>query len=592
MPTPVRAPYLALGDSLTQGMQSMGLAWISQAYSYPKQIADFLGARPFNQPVLKGWLPEHAPPGVEHTWVGNPPNLELVLRRAEALLSAQPQGTVPDPNVWQQLHDEVEAIAAVLREAIADYVHTVEDAEPEQLLVEPPPSAGYQNLGVAGFSVLDVSTMSYARVAHGMRVSFRGQLARLARHALEGATEAVQHVTHGQPGLLHALSLALVTASGHDFGPRMQAERVRYVLGTGTSTALDAARAQQPQLVTLWIGSNDVITTMCDARIWDGDTPLYTLPDVFRKRLAALLDEILNFESHPYVFLATLPSPTASPNLVRDRLGHWKSMLPSAAFLLDAQLLELETVVQQYNAIIAELAANRAGRVWLVDMHAMQERLQRATRRESEVLHRVVTHAVRAGSLSPQGAHAALAAARAGNLETIRHALEIDARLAGRSFTELVRLSPQESGAYLASDALSALPDRTNVDTFTVRLATGKTYRLTGDYLAADDKGAILQGGAVSLDAIHLTNTAYAFAAREFLKVIYAADAETRGSVLRGLVGQQKGVAQFDAELLRVARDDSLLNSVPRLLPAALDAAGAAADLLGELHYSDPYLTR
>ncbi len=101
-----------------------------------------------------------------------------------------------------------------------------------------------------------------------------------------------------------------------------------------------------------------------------------------------------------------------------------------------------------------------------------------------------------------------------------------------------------------------------------------------------------MQGGVVGLDAIHLTNTGYAYVAREFLRVMFEADHETNGAVLRGLPGQGKAVADFDADLLRVAQQDSLLNSIPRLLPAALDAAGAVADLLGELHYSDPYLNR
>lgn len=591
MPDPMHIPYVALGDSLTHGVQSMGLCWLSQAYSYPKQIADFIGAEPFHQPVLKGWLPGNAPPGQQDNWVGNPPNLELVLRRAEALLGVQP-GTPVNSSVWRQLHDEVETIAAALREAITDYVRVVEDTDPADLLVEPVPEQGYQNLGVFGFSVLDVSTVNYASLRRDMRISFRGQLAKIARQAIESASDTVRGITQGHPSLLQSLTLALLAIGEHDFGARMQAQRTGYVLGAGATTALEAARAQNPQIVTLWIGNNDVLNTMCGAHIWDGDTPLYTLPDVFRKRLAWLMDEILSFDSRPALFAATLPSPTSSPNLVRDRMGHWKSLLPSAAFLLDGQLLELETIVGQYNDILAELVHNRAGRAWLVDVHGLQERMQRATRRDAEATRRVVTHAVRAGHINAQAGHAAWAAARAGNLDTLRHILEVDARLSSLPFTELADLPPQQSGAYLAHDALTAAPERTNVDAFVVRLASGKTYRLTGEYLSAGDLGEIAQGGSVSLDAIHLTNTGYAYIAREFLATLYRADAETRGAVLRGLRGQQRSPAQFDAQLLKVARDDSLLNSVPRLLPAVLDASGAVADLLGELHFSDPYLTR
>jgi hypothetical protein len=81
-------PYIALGDSLTQGFQSMGVAAISQNYSYPKQIADFLGITTFAQPVIRGSWPASEQKGqstaATFTGVGNPPNLELVLRRAEA----------------------------------------------------------------------------------------------------------------------------------------------------------------------------------------------------------------------------------------------------------------------------------------------------------------------------------------------------------------------------------------------------------------------------------------------------------------------------------------------------------------------------
>ena len=152
----VRVPYVALGDSLTQGMQSMGLAGISQAYSYPRQIAEFIGSTPFNQPVLKGWLPGQIPFGEKDGWVGNPPNLELVLRRAEALLAAQPNAKTPSSSNWLQLHDQVESVAAVLREGITDYVHTVDDSDSMTLLAEPRTAEGYQNLGIYGYKVLDV----------------------------------------------------------------------------------------------------------------------------------------------------------------------------------------------------------------------------------------------------------------------------------------------------------------------------------------------------------------------------------------------------------------------------------------------------
>ncbi len=593
MPVVLPAPYVALGDSLTHGMQSGGIAWHSQNYSYPKLVADFLGARPFAQPMLKGWLPKQASQGQPGTWVGSPPNMELVLRRAELSVSGASGKPAPDPGSWRELHDEVEGVVAALREAITDYIRAVEDATPADLLVEAPPASGmYQNLGVFGFNVQDISTTSYVQATAGMRPSFRGQIARIARHVIEGAAPALAVGGNAHPSVLEALSLSLLTAVGNDFGARLNAERVGYVLGRGHRTALETARAQQPRIVTLWIGNNDVLSTMTNAHIWDGDRPLYTPADVFHDRMAALIDAILAFESRPCMFVATLPSPTASPNLQRSRLGHWKSMLPSAAFLLDGQLLELEAIVGQYNESIRQLAAERPGRVWVVDVHALQERMQRGTRSNAEATRRVVVHAVRAGHLTMRGAEAALGAARAGNLHTIRHALDIDAQLAGRSFTEIAALPPDRSGATLANEAFTARPGAPDVDAFVVRLASGETYRLTGEFLAAGDNGRILQGGSVSLDSMHLTNSGYAYVAREFLRVLYEADAHMRGTVLRGLPGQQKSLAQFDVELLRVAQQDSLLNDIPRLLPAVLDALGASADLLGQLHFSDPYLTR
>ncbi len=580
-------PYIALGDSLTHGMQSMGVAAISQSCSYPNLIADFLGAA-FTQPRVKGWLPGLAPAGQSETWVGSPPNIELVLRRAETLLAVQDK-VAPTPSAWSELHGEVAAVAAVLREAIVDYIHAVEDADPAELLVEPA-RPRYQNLGVSGFTVQDVSTANYARLRAGLKLSFGGRLAKLSRTALDDVAHLLGNATH--PSLLHSLTDGLLAVAQHDFGPRISAALVGAVLGRNSLTALDHARAQQPHLVTLWIGNSDALTTMCNAHIWDGNTPLYTPADVFHDRYAQLLDAILAFDSQPSVFVATLPSPTASPNLVRDRLGHWKSMLPSAAFLVDAQLMELETLVGQYNAAILQLARERAGRVWVVDIHALQERMQRGTRDDVQTTRRVVLHAVRAGYLDRDAAHDVLGAARAGNLATIRQSQEIANRLDARSFTAVTPLAPEQSGAYLTHRELSTAPAGPNLDAFALRLASGQLYRITGEYLSADDTGNVVQGGAVSLDAIHLTNTGYAYVAREFLRAIYAANAEARGAILRGLPGAKKTVDQFDATLTRVASEDSLLNGLPRLLPAALDAAGAAADLLGELHYTDPYLTR
>ncbi len=348
---------------------------------------------------------------------------------------------------------------------------------------------------------------------------------------------------------------------------------------------------QQPRLVTLWIGSNDALETTFTDRLWQDGNPLYTDPAVFAEQIAHLVESILAFDSQPSVFIATLPSPTAAPNLARSRVGHWKSILPTAAYLLDGEILKLEQVIGQYNQAIRELAARCSGRVWVVDIHALQERLLRGSREDAQLVQRVTQHAVRAGHLTPAAARAAERAARAGHLPTIEHARSIEQRLINRSLTAVESLPPEESGATLAHPDLTALPDAPNLDAFTVTLASGATYRLTGEFLAAEDD-VISQGGAVGLDAVHLTNTAYGFVAREFIKVIYAANKESHGAVMRGVTAKRPSLDAFDQRLLQVAREDTLLNAPPRLIPAALDAQGALADLLGEYHYTDPLLTR
>jgi hypothetical protein len=55
-PTPPPVPYVALGDSLTQGANSQGVAAISQRRSYLRLIAKILGADLFGQPLPRGYL--------------------------------------------------------------------------------------------------------------------------------------------------------------------------------------------------------------------------------------------------------------------------------------------------------------------------------------------------------------------------------------------------------------------------------------------------------------------------------------------------------------------------------------------------------
>ena len=141
-------PYIALGDSATQGMQSLGVSWLSQHRSYPKLIADFLGAEPFTQPVLKGWIPGQTPMPTDvtdnSTWFGSPPNAELLLRQALSRMSTRQRQalqypfTTKSPSHWSELHAEYIAISGVIREVVGDYVRAVQTLHPDDFVYESP----------------------------------------------------------------------------------------------------------------------------------------------------------------------------------------------------------------------------------------------------------------------------------------------------------------------------------------------------------------------------------------------------------------------------------------------------------------------
>jgi hypothetical protein len=124
-----------------------------------------------------------------------------------------------------------------------------------------------------------------------------------------------------------------------------------------------------------------------------------------------------------------------------------------------------------------------------------------------------------------------------------------------------------------------------NVEDFRIELASNHVYRLTGEYLAsgaehadaehadAEHADEVVQGGMVGLDGIHLTNTAYAYVARLFLQRMRDAHAELH-DVLEwdlpdgsrySLPGVHKDDSELDKMVLKVAREDSLLNHVPVL---------------------------
>jgi hypothetical protein len=611
-------PYIALGDSLTQGAQSLGVAAISQRCSYPRLIAEFLGAEPFGQPLLKGDLDT-----LEDGWVGNPPNLELVLRLAEkrlpddvlAALCAQRSIT---------FGEQVGSAWAALREAVRDYIQAVETRHPDEFLVEQPGvHRPFQNLGVLSYTIPDVGGTAYHQGDQPAPVWSLGHLGHLVQRAAGqiASTWSEELRAHQNPlaallGEAGALLGDLAGLAGGQVGARLEAEKLAYVLGREGQTALELAREQQPHIVTLFIGNTEgpIAAALAGRMTDDQGHPIWADPEIIRSGLKALLDEILAFESRPYVFLATLPSPTATPSLVRDRLGHWKPLLPPTPdYLSDADLQGLESVASQYNQVIRELAHSHRGpykRVCLVDVHALHERMLRGTRRDAEAARRAVAHGLRIGGIDQGQARALLEAARAGRPDILNKlGYGGPGRLlhtsAGGDFSNAARTRQRKYIQQVAGlvHAPAAREDQgPNVDDFRVELASGDVYRLTGEYLAsdADHKGQVVQGGLVGLDGIHLTNTGYAYVARHFLQEMRKAHARL-GDVLEWvspdgtrsrLPGADQGDAALDQMVLRVAREDSLLNQVPCLLPAVIDLLDALGEILGSVRAPAPVAQR
>jgi hypothetical protein len=592
-------PYIALGDSATQGMQSLGVCWLSQHRSYPRLIADFLGAKPFTQPVLKGWIPGQTPVPADvrdtGAWFGSPPNAELLLRQALSRMSTRQRQalqypfTAKSPSHWSELHAEYVAISEVIREVVGDYLRAVQTLHPDDFVYEAPaPNSYYQNLGMFTFTVKDVLETNYDTAYTALKKTPTGEMAGDVRRAFSWITS-----WHDYPSLLEAMVTGILTALEGDLMPRLIAEGVGLVLGrTRPQTALQVARVQQPQIVTLFIGPSDLDKVLGNARLYDdAGNPQFTSPDLFQNRLARLVEEILAFASEPALFLATVPDFTATPNITRSRLGHWKSIVPSADYLTDAEILTLEQTIYSYNQAISDIAAKHAGRVWLVDLYGLHERLIRETRHDSEAVRRGLGHAVRYGALDLDKAQSVLGVAQAGNADLIQALYAYPLQNPNQSWDQAQAAGNTATPGW-AADQEPSQPDLNNFIVALRPVTQGdspRIYRITGDYLGADPDvpNRIVQGGAIGLDSLHLTNTANAFIARAFIASIYQADQQAGGKVLKGLAGQHKQAQDFDRVVLEVAQEDTLLNNPPLLTEPVLDLLGALSSIFGEHHYRD-----
>jgi hypothetical protein len=622
-------PYVALGDSLTHGAQSLGVAAISQRCSYPQLIADFLGIQPFAQPLLKGDMQTYQ---VGH--VGNPPNLELVLRRAERRL---PKDVLVALRAQRSItfSEQLDSAWAAVREDVHDFIQAVEARAPDVFLVEQPDvHRPFQNLGVISYTILDVMQTAYQkRVAPASWWTLRPLWHLIERAAGQiTATWTKERHAHrnplvallGEPGaLLGELAGALMG----QIGAQIQAEKTGYVLGREGKTALQLTRLQQPHLVTLFIGNTEgpIKAALQGCLTDEHHEYVWASVESVRTNLKTLIDAILEFDSHPYVFIATLPSPSATPSLVRNRLGHWKPLFPPTAnYLTDSDLQMLESVGSQYNDVIRDLASSDSGpykRLRLVDVHALHERMLRGTRRDIEAARRAIAHGMRVGGIDNQEAQTILNAVRTGHrgvldrlgyrgrgmllhTSTTRDGSETERDRESNAETEenheqQLEIERDDQRTYikkvaeLAASSAAHDGQRPTVDDFCIRLKSERVYQLTGEYLATDAEhaGEVVQGGLVGLDGLHLTNTGYAYVARLFLQEMRDAHAEL-GDVLEwvephgtrySLPGARKNDAALDEMVLQVASEDSLLNEVPVLLPAVMNLIDAMGELLGSV---------
>ena len=160
----------------------------------------------------------------------------------------------------------------------------------------------------------------------------------------------------------------------------------RLVLGPGR-TQLQAALARRPKFITLWVGANDVLLPTLR-----GHPEQATPPGVFRANYAHLLDALRPSGAH--VVVLTVPDVTRVPALVpvgllqltrmvdsscQHKQGYFGTLslmvatrktplnCSSGSFVTLTKFGQARSTVEQYNEIIAQLAAERGMAVYDVN---------------------------------------------------------------------------------------------------------------------------------------------------------------------------------------------------------------------------------
>ena len=160
----------------------------------------------------------------------------------------------------------------------------------------------------------------------------------------------------------------------------------RLVLGPGR-TQLQAALARKPKFITLWVGANDVLLPTLR-----GHPEQATPPSAFRTDYAHLLDALRPSGAH--VIVLTVPDVTRVPALVplgllqltqmvdsscQKKEGYFGTLsvmvatqqaplkCTSGSFVTLTEFSQARSTVEQYNEIIAQLAAERGMTVYDVN---------------------------------------------------------------------------------------------------------------------------------------------------------------------------------------------------------------------------------
>lgn len=217
---------VAVGDSITMGIQDAGLSHAFQRSNYPYLIAQQLGiALSFKQPYLKTDSPGIAAP---------PYKEPLKLQNGEITAELWPEGTT-DAEIEDYLLLQIPASTLLAR-------------------------GGFHNLGVSGARLFDVRNTT--------------------------------HPDNSQDGDNVFFTLVLQNDE------------------SGTRTMLGQAKAQQPDVAILWIGSNDVLHVALDGAGVEGSrlvgdsspTPVVDFATEYNALLADLAGAVEN------VLVATIPN--------------------------------------------------------------------------------------------------------------------------------------------------------------------------------------------------------------------------------------------------------------------------------------------